>query len=195
MSSALAQTLIGGGLAIVGGLVAAWWQISRSDNVAQKIRRAERYESALMELNARVAETAGRVGKVWGDARSARLRGLSREDTDASEYGRVRDPLEELLNYWHSASSLLISDAEIVEAFVRLYQESATHIWHEDNMAYSRQQPMDGKADTTQFLQDLEAVYVAVSEAGKEVRMRVNALNDAPRSLLRAITATVRSSR
>jgi hypothetical protein len=43
MSSALAQTLIGGGLAIVGGFVGAWWQTSRSDNVAQKIRRAERY--------------------------------------------------------------------------------------------------------------------------------------------------------
>jgi hypothetical protein len=153
MSSALAQTLIGGGLAIVGGLVAAWWQISRSDNVAQKIRRAERYESALIELNARVAETVGQVGKVRGDARRARLRGLSHEDTDASEYGRARDPLNELLNHWHSVSSLLISDTTIVEAFVRLHQESATHIWHENSMAYSRQPPMDGKVDTTQFLQ------------------------------------------
>jgi len=195
MSSALVQTLIGGGLAIVGGLVAAWWQISRSDNVAQKIRRAERYEGALIELSARVAETVGQVGKVWCDARSARLRGLSHEDTDASEYGRARDPLNVVLNHWHSVSSLLISDTRLVEAFVRLYQESATHIWHEDNMAYSRQPPTDGKVDTTQFLQDLEAVYVAVSDAGKEVRLRVTALHDPPRSLLRAITATGRSSR
>lgn len=195
MSSALAQTLIGGGLAIIGGLVAAWWQTSRSDNVAQKIRRAERHESALIELNARVAETVGQVGKVWGDARSASLRGLSHESTDASEYARARDPLDELLNFWHSVSSLLISDTTIVEAFVRLHQESATHIWHEDNMAYSGQPPIDGKVDTTQFVRDLETVYSAVSEAGKEVRQRVAALHDAPRSLPRAITARVRRSR
>jgi hypothetical protein len=173
-------------------LVAAWWQISRSDNVAQKIRRAERYESALIELNARVAETVGRLGKVWNDAKSASLRGLSQEDTDASEYGRAREPLNELLNHWFSVSSLLISDTTIVEAFVRLHQESATHIWHEDSRAYSRQPPIDGKVDTIQFLQDLETVYVAVSEAGEEVRLRVAALHDAPRSLLRTITATAR---
>ncbi len=59
------QTVIGGVLAIVGGLVAAWWQVSRSDSVAQKIRRAERYESALIELNARAAETVSQVCKVW----------------------------------------------------------------------------------------------------------------------------------
>ena len=234
MSSALVQTLIGGSLAIIGGLLAAWWQTSRSDNVAQKIRRAERYESALIELNARVAETVGQVGKVFGDAmsassrgpshentdaseyaqardplnkllnhwhkvfgdaRSASSRGLGHENTDASEYAQARDPLNELLNHWHSVSSLFISDTTIVEAFVRLHQESATHMWQEDNMAYSEQPPIDGKVDTTQFVQDLEAVYFAVSEASKEVRLRVAALHDAPRSLHRAITARVRRSR
>ena len=195
MSSALVQTLIGGSLAIIGGLLAAWWQTSRSDNVAQKIRRAERYESALIELNARVAETVGQVGKVFGDAMSASSRGPSHENTDASEYAQARDPLNELLNHWHSVSSLFISDTTIVEAFVRLHQESATHMWQEDNMAYSEQPPIDGKVDTTQFVQDLEAVYFAVSEASKEVRLRVAALHDAPRSLHRAITARVRRSR
>jgi hypothetical protein len=58
MSSPLVQTLIGGGLAIVGGLLAASWQTARADNVAQIIRRDERYESALIELNARRAEAA-----------------------------------------------------------------------------------------------------------------------------------------
>ena len=79
MSSALVQTLIGGALAIIGGLVAAWWQVSRSDSVAKKIRRAERYEGALIELNARAAETVSQVWKVWGDTRSARLRRPSQE--------------------------------------------------------------------------------------------------------------------
>jgi hypothetical protein len=185
MSSALAQTLIGGALAIVGGLVAAWWQVSRSDNVAQKIRRAERYESALMELNARVAEVVSQVGKVWGDARSARLRGIDHEDTDASKYGRVRDPLNKLLDHWRTTSSLVISDTAIVEAFARLHQESAEHVWHESSVAYSKRPPVGGRIDTSQLLQDLEAVFVAVSDAEKKVRLRVAVLHDAPRPLLR----------
>ena len=78
MSSALVQTLIGGALAIIGGLVAAWWQVSRSDSVAKKIRRAERYEGALIKLNAQAAETVSQVCKVWGDTRSARLPDLTR---------------------------------------------------------------------------------------------------------------------
>src|ERR1700722_11705891 len=159
MSSALAQTLIGGGLAVGGGLLGAWWQTSRSDNIAQKIRRAERYEGALFELSARVASATAQVGSVWQDARSARLRGLSHETTEASEYNRARQPLDELLSYWHSVSSLLISDGEIVDAFVGVHQESASHIWHEGYMAYSRMPPMRDKVDTTQFLQDLEPVF------------------------------------
>jgi uncharacterized membrane protein YccC len=195
MSSALAQTLIGGALAIIGGLVATWLQLSRSDNVAKKIRRAERYESALIELNARAAETVSQVCKVWGDTRSARLLRSNQKKTGASEYDRVHEPLDKLLDHWQAVSSLVISDTTIVEAFARLHRESAEHVWREGSMAYDSKPPIDGWADTTQLLQDLEAVSVAVSDAGKEVRLRVAALHDAPRSPLRAITATTRINR
>ena len=187
MSSALMQTVIGGVLAIIGGLVAAWWQVSRSDSVAQKIRRAERYETALIELNARGAETVSYVLKVWSEARSARLRGLIQENTDASAYGRVRDPLNKLLDHWHSVSSLVISDTAIVEAFAQLHRESAEHVWYEGSVAYSRQPPVDGEVDTAQLLQDLEVVFLAVSEAGKAVSLQVAALQGAPRSSLRGL--------
>lgn len=54
MSSALGQTLIGAAAAIIGGLGAALWQTARADNVARRIRWAERRESALLDLNATV---------------------------------------------------------------------------------------------------------------------------------------------
>ncbi len=91
----------------------------------------------------------------------------------------MRDPLNKLLNHWHSASSLVVSDTTIVEAFARLNRESAEHVWHEGSVAYNRQPPIDGNVDTTQLLQDLEAVYVAVSDTGEEVRLRVAVLHDA----------------
>lgn len=195
MSSALVQTLIGGALAIIGGLVAAWWQVSRSDSVAKKIRQAERYEGALIELNARTAETVSQVCKVWNDSRSARLRNPRQEKTAASEYDRMRDPLEKLLGHWQAVASLAISDSTIVEAFARLYRESAEHVWREGSVAYRSNPPIGGWADTTQLLQDLEAVSVAVSDTGKEVRLRVAALHEAPRSPFRAITAGTRINR
>ena len=102
MTSALAQTLIGGGLAVVGGLIAAWWQTSRSDNVARSIRRAERYEAALLELNARVAKADSQVGKVWQDGREIVLRGRRHEQIDVSNYDLYRQPLDDLLDHWHS---------------------------------------------------------------------------------------------
>jgi hypothetical protein len=195
MSSALVQTLIGGALAIIGGLVAAWWQVSRSDSVAEKIRQAERYEGALIELNARAAETVSQVYKVWDDSRSTRLRNPRQEKTDASEYDRVREPLDKLLDHWQAVASLVISDTTIVEAFARLHRESAEHVWREGSVAYHSNPPINGWADTTQLLQDLEAVSVAVSDAGKEVRLRVAALHDAPHSPFRAITAGTRINR
>jgi hypothetical protein len=189
MSSALAQTLIGGGLAILGGLIAAWWQISRSDDVAQRIRRAERYESALIELNAQVAKAASQVGEVWG-AHPARLRRLRQGQTDASEYDLVDQPLTELLNHWTAVSSPIISDNAIVAAFANLHAERATHMWHEGSLAYSGQPPQNGKIDTTQLLQDLEAVYVAVTEVSTQTRSRVAALHDGPHQpLLRRVSA------
>lgn len=195
MSSALLQTLIGGALAIIGGFVAAWWQVSRSDSVAKKIRRAEWYEGALIELNARAAEAVSQVCKVWSDTRSTRLHRPSQKNTGASEYDRVREPLDKLLDHWQAVSSLVISDTTIVEAFARLHQESAEHVWHKGSVAYDDKPPIDGWADTTQLLQDLEAVSVAVSDAGKEVRLRVVALHDAPRSQLRSIRTTTRNNR
>lgn len=54
VSSAIVQTLIGAAAAIVGGLGAALWQTARADDVARRIRRTERYELALLDLNTTV---------------------------------------------------------------------------------------------------------------------------------------------
>jgi len=103
------------------------------------------------------------------------------------------------LNTFNSAeprvSSLVISETAIVEAFARLHRESAEHVWHEGSVAYNSKPPVDGWGDTTQLLQDLEAVSVAVLDAGNEVRLGVAALRGAPRSPLREITARTRINR
>lgn len=53
--------VIGAAGAIAGGFGAAWWQTSRADDVAQKIRRAERREAALLALNGKLAELRNEV--------------------------------------------------------------------------------------------------------------------------------------
>ncbi|MGO8957619.1 MAG: hypothetical protein ACLQFR_09655 [Streptosporangiaceae bacterium] len=52
--SAILQTLVGASAALAGGFLAAWWQTSRVDQVAQKIRRAERREAGLIAPDAKL---------------------------------------------------------------------------------------------------------------------------------------------
>lgn len=61
MSSAFVQTLIGAAAAIVGGVGAALWQTARADDVARRIRKAERREQALIDLNALVTVIYGQL--------------------------------------------------------------------------------------------------------------------------------------
>jgi hypothetical protein len=146
MSSPLVQTLIGGGRAIVGGLFAAWWQTARADNMAQRIRRAERYESALVELNARTAEALSQVIKVWQDGRELVLHGRGHEGIDASYYDLAAQPLDDLLDHWHSSASLIMSDSAIVDGFSNPRIEKTMHLSHDHNVAYSQPAPVGGKA-------------------------------------------------
>ncbi len=176
MSSAFAQTLIGGGLAIAGGLIAAWWQTARADNVARRIRRAERYESALIELNARAAEASRQVDRFWRDNREIVLQGRRHERIDISNYDLTRQPLEDLFDHWYSVASPVILDSAIVDAFANLHSQMATHLFDLTSPAYSRGGIVDGKVNNVQFVEDLEAVRMAASNVSKQVSARVATL-------------------
>jgi hypothetical protein len=62
--SAILQTIIGAVAALGGGFLAAWWQTSRADKVAQKIRAAERRESGLIALNSKITDVVGDLREI-----------------------------------------------------------------------------------------------------------------------------------
>src|SRR5260221_10707628 len=116
-SSPLLQTLIGGVLAIVGGFLAAWWQVTRSDNVAQAIRRAERRESALIRLNAEVAAAVRDIMRLYSDARKLVLRSIRNRPHELADYEPAHRVVRELCSHWYDEASAVISDEVLVSAF------------------------------------------------------------------------------
>ena len=192
MSSAFAQTLIGAAAAIVGGLGAAVWQTRRADEVARRIRQAERYEQSLLELNAKVSKAHAQFSVLYGNARTAMLRGMAERYMLTSGYASARPPLNELRDHWYSAASLVIADKMIADAFAALHVAIATHVWYDGNMAYSQKPPESEKVDATQFLQDMEAVYLAVTVAKNHVAEQVKALQPREAWLRRAISSVSR---
>jgi hypothetical protein len=107
-SSPLVQTLIGGGLAIVGGLLAAWWQTSRADNVALRIRQAERREQALLELDVLASGLQVRLDELFRQVQQGQT---------PWQYQEALKVLGELTQHWRSKSSGVIPDPEIVSAY------------------------------------------------------------------------------
>lgn len=63
--AAIWQTLLGGALTIAGGFLAVWWQTRRADEVASRIRRAERREDALLRFRTAVMGTVGAVDAAY----------------------------------------------------------------------------------------------------------------------------------
>jgi hypothetical protein len=57
----LVQTLIGATAAILGGLIAAWWQGRQAARVARRVRRGEREDKALIKLNAGLSDVQRRL--------------------------------------------------------------------------------------------------------------------------------------
>jgi hypothetical protein len=58
--------VIGGILAIIGGLLAAWWQSKRTGDVALTRRRLEREEEGLLHMAPLVGEDFARF-RMWAD--------------------------------------------------------------------------------------------------------------------------------
>lgn len=108
MLSTLWQTAIGGAAAIVGGLVAAVWQTSRADTVAQSIRRAERRESGLLALNSVVATKYARLLELYRRVEKGQ---------NAAQYNEARQLVDEVIQFWESEAQGVIPDEVIVAAY------------------------------------------------------------------------------
>jgi hypothetical protein len=108
MLSPLWQTAIGAAAAIVGGLVAAIWQTSRADKLAQSIRRAERREQGLLDLIAVVAPTYSQILELYGRVENGQ---------NAAQYNEARQFANRVTLHWESAAQGVIPDRAIVIAY------------------------------------------------------------------------------
>jgi hypothetical protein len=111
-------TVIGAGIgaagAILGGFAAAWWQTSRADDVAQKIRAAERREEALIAL--RVKVTALKVGV-------QSLLSAAEEDPEhsQSQYEQAVSLVRNFKKFWEERCAGRIPDQRVWYPYTFLY--------------------------------------------------------------------------
>jgi hypothetical protein len=107
--SQLWQTAIGAGAAIGGGLIAAVWQTSRADKVAQSIRRAERRERGLLELNAKIADALAQLDSLYKQ--------VAASGQGAWQYQQAVTLLSNLTHYWDSEAAGVIPDYAVSSAY------------------------------------------------------------------------------
>lgn len=187
MSSALGQTLIGAAAALIGGLGAALWQIARADRVAVRIRRAERYESALLDLNASVAVTYGRLLDIYRQAERGQ---------NATQYIEARQAVDQLRVHWDSRSSSMIGDQATVDAYA--YFNAAVQEGLPGGQAtLARVQYLSAGDDGAgrMFKRDLGHVVGSLDELRKELHEQVRSLDSEPRThnMLASLSASLRA--
>ena len=97
--------------AIIGGLVGAVWQTRRADDVARSIRRAERREKGLLSLNATVASIQTELDRLYRQ---------SERGQTPFQYQEALRLVGELTLHWETASSGVIPDADVINAYARV---------------------------------------------------------------------------
>jgi hypothetical protein len=171
MSSALVQTLIGAVAAIVGGLGAALWQTARADDVARRIRRAERREQALIDLNALVTVIYGQLLALYGRAEGGQ---------NASQYIETRQALDKLAVHWDSNSSGIISDLSILTAYAHFNAAVQEKLPATATLQRVQELSTGNPADGQRFLRDLGHVVGTLDELRKAVQEQVELLDSKP---------------
>jgi len=174
MSSALVQTLIGAVAAIIGGLGAALWQTARADDVARRIRKAERREQALIDLNALVTVISGQLLALYRRAEGGQ---------NAAQYTEARQALDTIAVHWDSHSAGIISDPSIVTAYA--YFNAAVQEGLPSTGTLQRVQELStgNRAGGQQFLRDLGQVVGRLDELRNAVQEQVKLLDSKPSQL------------
>ncbi len=176
------QVLIGGALTIAGGLGAAIWQTYRADDVAQRIRQAERREPALLDLSSEAAKATAQVNDVWQAARQRVLQGDLQGNTakvSGDDYQPAIEAVRGLQARWDTELSGLLPDQAIEEGILACQRAAATRLWCRETVAYAQQPPMGGFL-ASQFIGDLEAVYLALADLRAVLRAPIQALQPRP---------------
>jgi hypothetical protein len=157
--------------AIVGGLGAALWQTARADDVARRIRRAERREQALIDLNALVTDIYGQLLALYRQAERGQ---------NAAQHNQARQALDTLAQHWDSRSSGIISDPSIVAAYANF--NVAVHEGLPATGTLQRVQELStgDQAAGKSFLRDLGHVVGTLDELRVTVREQVELLDSKP---------------
>jgi len=158
--------VIGAAGAIAGGFWSAWWQTSRADDVAQKIRRAERREAALLALSGKLAELKNEV---------LHLRAQAREHPEASPGERALKLLLVFDDFWSQGQvSGVIPDTSIIEAKARLY---GFPVWRSNfGPRPARSAVGDDEPLRPADVIDLDKLWLAVNHMNDTVNLEVSGL-------------------
>lgn len=163
--------VIGAAGAIAGGFGAAWWQTSRADDVAEKIRRAERREQGLLALNATLTTVATEFDALYREAER-------RQST--KQYAKACDLLAQLAYHWYGTAAGMIPDPLIrkrMSALDLASRESLPTSLPEKQFA----ELANGDVDAgRRFIRDLGHVLGLMNELKEEVNRAVTGLLGTP---------------
>lgn len=105
--SALLQTVLGGALTIVGGILAVLLQLRRADGIARRARAEQRREEGVVVLNTKVTSIRASF-----DALCRATEG----GQSTSQYLSAMTYLSDLRQFWEGESAGVIGDKAIVSA-------------------------------------------------------------------------------
>lgn len=162
--SAVLQTVIGAVAAIAGGFLAAWWQTSRADKIARTIRRAERREEGLLELNQKVAEVHAVIDRVYRAAEHGQ---------STSQYQNARQELNGLHEFWDGRSVGVIPDRTVIDAYQTLITAEHEHL-PSGGLGAARQRELSGGGEDVgqRFVRDLGQVLGRFGELKRELERK-----------------------
>jgi hypothetical protein len=164
--SAFLLTVLGGALAIAGGLGTAVWQTRRADDVARRIRQQERREQGLLALNSKLAEVMARLEYLHGVAQVTPFSG---------QYATAVKAIDELRYLWQSDLCTRVADPRVVASMTALDAEASERMPSgSDGMAhYAEETPRD---KVVHFLDDLEHMVGLVKAVKTSVDGEIRAL-------------------
>src|SRR5260370_28838992 len=185
--SAIWQTISGAAAAIAGRLLAGWWQTSRADKVALKIRRAERREEGLLTLNVKATAVLAQMDALY--------RQVERGQT-TFQYEAAQALLSELRQLWEGSSSGMIPDRPIVDAYTELDVAARSEL-PAGSLGEQREKELStgDEAAGQRFIRDLGHVLGLMEDFQRAVNYEVEGLLDHRWWPWRLSAATKRSGR
>jgi hypothetical protein len=167
--AAMLQVLIGGALSIVGGFLAAWWQTNRADDVARDIRRDERRERGLLELNAAVSRTHAQLDPLYRQAQRGQT---------PFQYQESIRVMSELAQHWESNAVGVIPDQDVVDAYTAVAVAVRDGLPAGSSYASYIASLQSGDNDAARrFVRDLGHVLGLLDDLKKVVQQKVKDLN------------------